>query len=257
MKEPSRTKEKDFIEVCVKQVLEDIENKGYVERKSVVTDFKSKLPLHNLTSPQASMVTSFQSALTYQVSKSHHIKSYSIDKYVKSIGTLYYDESRMHLESVQQIYEMMYTLDRQKRELNEYQACNLKETDITNMLLRQVELFTSAGTHPDYRQILSDSGDLNNESKFLLDKYLHQPLVDFIGRITKCGKFNSKSNNESHKDTLKIQMVIAIMCNMMSRNSLLVQNLIGLELFAGGVKDKVCWHNMFFLIYQWHSKILV
>ena len=37
----------------------------------------------------------------------------------------------------------------------------------------------------------------------------------------------------------KIQMAIAILCNKMNRNSIMMQSLIGIELFAGGAKDKL------------------
>jgi hypothetical protein len=126
---------------------------------------------------------------------------------MKVIGSVYYDETKISLECIRQVYHVMCTLEIQQKELDEFRTNNLKESDITNMLIRQVELFTSAGTYPDYREILEQNSDESNmEPKFLLDKYLHQPLVDFIARITKTGK--SKSNTESHKVTLKIQMIV-------------------------------------------------
>ena len=54
-------------------------------------------------------------------------------------------------------------------------------------------------------------------------------------------KKNGKEYNaQTHKTHLKIQMVIGILCNIKSQKCTFLQNMIGLSLFAGGVKDRIC-----------------
>jgi hypothetical protein len=44
--------------------IEDIRKQGYVQRKNLVRDFKSKSPSQNMNSPSTSVIASFQSALS-------------------------------------------------------------------------------------------------------------------------------------------------------------------------------------------------
>ena len=50
---------------------------------------------------------------------------------------------------------------------------------------------------------------------------------------------SSKSSKSDHKTNLKIQMVIALLCNIINKNSLLLQSMIGLTMYAGGLKGKI------------------
>ena len=97
-------------------------------------------------------------------------------------------------------------------------------------------MFNAAESNVDYTQFLDG---VQTEKKYLFQQNLHGPLVDFILRITNCGKYGHKNDLDNHKDTFKVQMLLGIMCNMINRQAVLVQNLMGLTLFTGVVKDKV------------------
>ena len=55
----------------------------------------------------------------------------------------------------------------------------------------------------------------------------------------KSGTYGDKSEKDQHSDTFKVHMILAILCNIVNRNSLLVQNLIGMLLYRGVVKERV------------------
>ena len=182
----------------------------WIQRKKLIQGFNEKLCSSNIQRPKSDVINSFSNKLTATVSKIDHIVSYSEDKFVKRIGGILYDKRQLNEKIAKQLYGMISKDDLQKQELEEWQQTSVKESDITKMLKRQIELFTSVEANDDYRKILDSQNedDAHMNAKYLFEKYLHQPLVDFMERITKCGKYKEKDSEKSKweacKDTLKV-----------------------------------------------------
>jgi hypothetical protein len=103
------------------------------------------------------------------------------------------------------------------------------------MISEQVKLFIQNQEEcPDYRSLLCE----NEDEKYFLP--LHEPLVKFFESVIGINNNSDVDNtNEAfeHKQRLKLQSVIAILCNIKNPKCIMFQNMIGMSMFANGLRD--------------------
>ena len=117
----------------------------------------------------------------------------------------------------------------------------VKVNDIAEMIDEQTRKLSEAEASYDYRELFKEDNLSNissKESSYFLGKHLHKPLAELLERVLKIDP--QKNVNENHKARLKLQMIIGILCNIKNQKCSFVKNMIGLTLFSGHVKDKVC-----------------
>jgi hypothetical protein len=222
--------EKQFLNECITDAFNVVEAEGFVLRKILIQRCKEKLnsQKHICVGSPMDTLGKYQNLLTSKMTANQNICKYSDSKCMGTIGTMFYHRDKITCTSVaMQIYHMMHIDAVRKNEIEQWSKDGIKLSDITGMIQRQVELFKSAASHVDYRDVVKDAEkeSCKDEESFLLGTtYLHQPLVKFVQKITNCGKYGNKSDKDNHKDTFKIQMVIAILCDLMNRTSLLLQH---------------------------------
>lgn len=232
--------DKEFCESCFIQSVRTIEKKGYIMRKELIAMFSQRLISYIPRQKPSEIIKSFDRMFTTHIKDYPHIGKYFHDKQLKSIGSVLYDTKQISSSAIVQIYSTIYELELRKKSLSEWERSGFKTSDITTMLERQVELFTSAEKNVDYRQIF-DNAKKDENSTYLFDSFLHKPLVEFFIKIVspRGHAYGKKSEKVNHKDALKLQMVLAILCNILNKRCILIQTLIGLTLFAGGVRNKI------------------
>ena len=229
--------DQEFIKGKVTDALHTVSTKGYILRQELIHQFNEVQTSYKQTNDINDLTKMFENHLTTYISKSSNIEKYSNSKGISHVGTLYYDTKHVSSTVIASIYEMLYQAKLQAQELKHVEADTIHVSDISSMIESQIDLFSNAGSHFDYRKLFEDNTDGP-----LLKGLLHEPLVDFVSRITKTGKYGSKSEKESqksqHKGMLKVQMIIALLCNIMNNSCIFMQKLIGYVLFTGGLRKK-------------------
>lgn len=72
----------------------------------------------------------------------------------------------------------------------------------------------------------------------MLEKYLHKPLISLLERVLGFDKSKAISQAHLHKQCLKLQTAIAVLCNIRNKESVMVQKILGLVAYASGLRDK-------------------
>jgi hypothetical protein len=140
----------------------------------------------------------------------------------------------MYVDKIEESAKLKTHLDKLKEDYKDSVTINY----IKGMVQEQCKLFDKVRNDVDLRNVIKQSS-INNRS-YLLDEYLHKPLVSFFEQISLLDQKNSKLEQKSlHHKRLKVQMVVSILCNITNRNCLLLQTVIGHCLYAGGLRDKV------------------
>jgi hypothetical protein len=125
-----------------------------------------------------------------------------------------------------------------QHELDSMSKTGIQGSDVQKMFDEQTKLIVDNSSKIDYRK-------LSDDDNFFLGDYIHRPLFDFFNRALRIGSnFVSKDEEEQnkleknkHSQYLRKLMAIAILCNVKNRNGLIMQTVIGLSLYAGGLRD--------------------
>ena len=88
----------------------------------------------------------------------------------------------------------------------------------------------------DAHELFSEGSTISD--RYILDQYLHPPLVSFLESILNFNNGQSMSDLLLSKTRLKIQAVIAILCNVQNSKCVMLQSVIGLAAYAYGLRDK-------------------
>ena len=91
------------------------------------------------------------------------IGSISESKCLKHIGSLFYDKNNISKDLAETVYHLMWDTYSNKREIEELRSGSIKLSDITQILERQAELFTSQGSNIDFRKILNEANESNQK----------------------------------------------------------------------------------------------
>ena len=106
---------------------------------------------------------------------SEDIDKYSTENGIGLVGTLYYDTDQVSSTVAHSIYDTLCQAENDQRKIQSLEEEAVKICDISKMIDRQVELFSSGGTNFDYCKLF----DNTNCDDLLLKDYLYQPFVDF------------------------------------------------------------------------------
>lgn len=104
---------------------------------------------------------------------------------------------------------------------------HLSADGLRELVKEQCRRFPTAGEF-DYREL----GDQQSPYK-ILGQYLQPRLVGFLEQF---GHIHSSPLQE--KKSLQLQMLVALLCNVVDRRSCFLQTLIGLFAYANGLRDK-------------------
>ena len=160
--------EKVLIGKSVTESIERITRDGCVRRRMIIDDFKEKIAPLDLQRPKSEIIELFKNNLSSNISKCNNIQSYSQEKDIRRIGSVYYDKSKVSLALVEEFYSLLSEKDNYHRELEEWKKCGIKESEISQMLEQQVELFTQMDGPVDYRTLLEDTSKSDNGSQVLI-----------------------------------------------------------------------------------------
>ena len=200
------------IEKAVDEAMKTIHENGIILRRDLVTKFVHSFKPQPLISKNDAK-KSFENMLTSRVNRTENISKFSRDEYVFVLGTIYYDKNQVREDIVKQMYDYMYTIQLQEKEIQQYRENSIKLSDLKTMLDKQTDLFNAAEKNVDYKSFFTDEKE---NDAYLFKDYLYEPLVDLILKITRCGKYSNerpyggKSDKENHKDTFKLQMALPI-----------------------------------------------
>jgi hypothetical protein len=234
-----------YVTQCVQKDLQQLNECGYVLRRTLVREFKDRLHnakvTLNLDIPNKEIIQSYESMLVFEMSKNKNIQTINNDSGNKIIGTMFYHQEKLCSKVANDVYTLLYDKEIVTRNSSvNPKLINIQ--DIANMIDIQTKLFSEAESAYDYRKLFDDMESAQNKSEqgdsYFLGQFLHSPLADFLEKILNVT--DKKNTHNTHKAQLKIQMVIGILCNVKSQKCTFVQNMVGLSLFAGGVKDKIC-----------------
>ena len=176
----------------------------------------------------------FDSYLSIRLSKYDNIGSYQDNS---RFGLIYYQKDIYNEQSVKEIYALLKDNCRLKEHISSSErnhAINTK--DIQKMIEKQTKLFVDGMSSFDARELFSEGSTISD--RYLLDQYLHPPLVSFLESILNFDSTQSKSDLLLSKTRLKIQALIAILCNVQNSKCVMLQSVIGLAAYAYGLRDK-------------------
>ncbi len=223
-----------------------IKESGYIIRKHVISLYRYNVEkvLNNTVEVNA-MVKSFDNYVTTQVDKCEDIGKYRKDTR-ESVGTIIYDKSVFSDNSIVHVYDMICQNRMYKEHIESMKDNLFSVTDVQEMIKKQTAIFCDAQDNLDYRKIFDDTleSDTGVPHTYFLHNYIHKPLLEFMEKLTQVSSHGSSDHDGDDSDVIskkrcKIQMVIAILCNIQNRNCLLMQIVIGLSAYAGGLRDKV------------------
>ncbi len=209
---------------------------GFVLRKTIIEAFRAFFKLHmaNLSSQdETKYMAQFNSYFINTLNKLPDIGQKHVGEH--NIFIFLYKMSKFSDKSLSSIVDILIENKTLKSMIsNENDGYSIKE--IQNMIKEQVKLFNTVSSDFDYRTIFNDISQVNFEQNYFLHQYLHKPLVEFFDRV-----FNTdeKSKKRNHKDRLHLQLVIGILANIMNKNCIVIQTLLGLLAYAGGLRDKM------------------
>jgi hypothetical protein len=89
----------------------------------------------------------------------------------------------------------------------------------------QTKKFTEDTENFDYRTLTADDGSL-------LGDYFNMPLLDFFQLVLKMS-----GDSSSRFQSLKLKMAIGMLCNIKNPSSIMMQTIIGLGMYANGLRD--------------------
>ena len=90
------------------------------------------------------------------MSKNKEIGRYSQDAYVREIGTVYYNNTKLSAEAISTVYGVLVDRHKAYTRLSEFDSSTVYHTkDITKMIEEQIKLFAEVKvemrtTEPDY-----------------------------------------------------------------------------------------------------------
>ena len=219
------------------EALDTIKSTGFIMRKYVITDFGKKIdiiiPIDSTSSIKQDLIKAFDNFLTRHINLRTDIGKCDVsDEFV--IGTMLYDTTVMSDIAAKSIYKILGQKELLEKKIVKIENNCVQIEDITDWVDKQTKIFTSLPEDIDLRNIVPKTV----QDSYFLDRYLHKPLVHFLEKIT-CLKDKSTSEYAVYKNKLKIQMLIGILCNIRSNKSTLLQSMIGLAAYSGGIRDKV------------------
>ncbi len=217
--------------------------KGFLLRKVITKAFKDDLlGLNCELTDLRNVMKSFDTNLSRVLEKTTEIGKCNYLEHV-----LLFDKNIFTEQSASKLLSVILENQKLEKENKSKRENTIKISDIKSMITKQVSLFLSLGKHFDYRQIFAKNLQVSESelSSYFLQQYLHEPLVNFIESITDVRKKKYKKSQSyyQHKDHLKIQMIISILCNIRNHHCILLQTMLGYTAFAGGLKEKFI--NMF------------
>ena len=231
----------EYITDQVEKFINHVKSKGYALRKTAIESFKSHLPNRSIDTrlSQVELVRSFENKLSSYLSRSSDIGCVNHDSSNSTIGTMYFDQNQVSEQIANDLYGLLYQKAALAKETSRTLTSDcVKLSDISKMIEEQTKIFCNAESSFDYRTLFDSDSTDTVYSSYFLGKYLHKPLSEFLEKILNLK--SKKNGSEYHKACLQIQMVIGILCHIKNNNCVFVQTMIGLALFGGHVKDKIC-----------------
>ena len=215
--------------------LSNVSKHGYFWRKDLIARYREELVKEGRSDTELkSMRDYFDSYLTKNFKRS---SDYSL--YKTTNGSLVVFENQKHTEfSLVHILSLLEENTTMRNKVENQGKSIEQENEIKKMFDEQTKLFGDNSSTLDYRKLI-------NEENVLLGDYIHKPLFDFFERVLNISKTTNYSNDsEEEVETrrkksqyFRILMAVGILCNLKNRKSLVVQTIIGLSMFAGGLKD--------------------
>ena len=213
----------------VQTAIDTINAKGYMIKKNVMSAFSETIGSNNDES-----VKKFDNYLSIRLSKYDNIGSYHDNS---RFGLIYFQKDIYNEQSIKEVYSLLKDNCQLKEHITDIQkhpAINTR--DIQKMIETQTKLFTDGMNSFDARGLFSENNAISD--RYILDQFLHPPLVSFLESILNFDSVQSKSNLLLSKTRLKIQAVIAILCNVQNSKCVMLQSVIGLAAYAYGLRDR-------------------
>ena len=227
---PRQLMEKKLLSNLVK-----VKTQGYILRKQIIQEFR--IALEDLPSEKDDMDFQFDSFLSYEIKNRPELGYLTGKSNIRS--AIIYDKKNFSEKSILAIHDLEKNNENLQMKSSSLEQCAVtSENELQKMTDEQVKLFRNAEEPFDYRKIFEETGK-NSElfDNYLLEKYLHRPLVSFLEKVLGMDK-DRTSNSSQNKQRLKLQMVIAILCNIQNKESIMMQNILGLIAYACGLRDK-------------------
>ena len=158
-------------------------------------------------------------------------------------SAIIYNKTMLSESSISTIHDLERENEQLKNKVNMFESTAvLSEKDLQTMIDEQVKLFGKAGTDFDYQTLFESKrtcDTLDSPENYLLEKkYLHKPLVSLLERVLGFDKSKAISQAHLHKQCLKLQTAISVLCNIRNKESVMVQTILGLVAYASGLRDK-------------------
>ena len=237
----SKESKEDPIYSAIKQHImwgfDSINEHGFIMRKTIVDTFRTFVSRnfpHLSPDELRTYMAKFNTALTNEITRMPVYGKYYVSE--QSVGLIIYKTSIMSKKMLRVIVELMVENKSLKNEVKQQKESYSVE-HIQNMVREQTKLFRAVDSDFDYRSLFDTKG-IEDENQYFLHEYLYSPLVKFLEKVLNSGN-TGQTQKENHKCSLKIQLIIALMSNVMNKNCILLQTLLGLVAYAGGLRDKM------------------
>ena len=234
-----QTTNNDIIQKLMEQILqinlEKVKQMGYIHRKNMLDEFRSAVT--GLPSKPDDAEFKFDNFITYKIKKRSDLGYFSGKS--KLTNVIIYDKEKLSEHAVSVIHDLEKKSEKLQRKLDTLEQNSVTtEKELQKMIEEQIKLFKTATEPFDYRKMF-DLIDKNCEiqDNYFLQKYLHAPLVSFFERVLGIAKCDSATGHQP-KQRLKLQMVIALLCNIQNKSVIMMQTVVGLVAYACGLRDK-------------------
>ena len=210
-----------------------INTNGYFWRKDLLQNYKEQLKKESRSSEETK---SMQTYFEYYIS-SVFKKSSDFSLYKTKNGTVVVYENQKYTEfSIIHIINLLEENSKLKSSLDSINKSGINESDIQKMFDEQTKLFSDNISSLDFRNLDND------EDVLLCKNYIHKPLFEFFERILKISSSENTGEGNEHlkKKTsqyFRILMAVGTLCNVKNRKALLMQTVIGLVMYASGLRD--------------------
>ena len=221
-----------YITIMAKHVhsaIDVIHKRGYILRKNILQTFAE-----TLTTDSDELLKKFDNYINARLAQIENIAFYRDNS---KFGLMIYNRNLLNEYSAVEIYKLLKEKNRLEKCVADMESVStINSGDIRNMIDIQTKIFVGNMDKFDARKLFQDTDSLSDH--YFLGKYLHPPLVNFIETIVGFDPSKAKSGVSLTKTRLKIQTLIALMCNIQNHKSVLLQSVIGLAAYAYGLRDK-------------------
>ena len=207
--------------------LNEIETFGAVLEDDLLKQFRMDYDSFN--------VFSFKRYFDQHIKGCNDISVYAMESDDLPNRYLFYDKNVFDHNAAKKVFRIM--TDRPKvyaKYQDDNDSQHLAER-LKFMIKEQSKLIFSESGYFDCSEIFTQ--DPPDSECLLLENYLHKPLFDLLKKATGVDN-KSLSQLHSHKNNLKIQMAISILCNVHNQKANMLQTINSFVAYASGLRDR-------------------